>query len=327
MTTRTLDQINTSTESGKAEISDCQFIASYNLVEGLQKTIFVPGRPPIWTPLAGATVLRPDSGDYYRDENAARFPEYSMEPAVESIFMMNTSFDPSEVDVFGCGSTFGDILRFAMGSPQPFSFTAHMIGKTVFFLRRNHSPTELIDNVHGYGHAFPEAYTTWSQDVKGSASHQRIIKYSFGGLQCLVRFEADGYILDQADDSEDEDHAHMPGKAEVAKSSEISTDALVEKFSEDTFKPKPPLVEHSGESLVVRAQGRPTPQSSLFDLKTRSSRKQRDEIMAEQLPRLWVRVRFTSSSWHSIRAATLILRTFWTSRTRCTTGSRNRRQH
>ena len=287
--TRTLDQIDTNNRSGEAEISDHQFVASYNLLEGLQKTIFVPGRPSVWTPLPGATVLSPDSGDYYRDENAARFPDYSMEPAVKSIFQMNPSFDPSKVDIFGCGSTLGDILRFSMGIPQPFSFTVHMIGNTAFFARRNHSPTELIDNVHGYGHAFPEAYTTWSQDVKGSASHQRIIKYSFGGLQLLVRFEVDGYILEQADDSEDEGHSYGSGNAKAGNSAETSTDALVEKLLEDILKPKSPPAERAGGSLVVRAQGRRTPQSSVFDLKTRSSRKQRDEIMAEQLPRLWVR--------------------------------------
>ena len=156
MNARTFDQINTSTISGEVEISDHQFVASYNLLQRFQNTIFVPGRPPVWTPLPGTTVLRPDSGEYYGDENAARFPDYSMEPAVKSIFHVEPSFDTSKIDVFGCGSTLGDILRVSMGTPQPFSFTVHMIGKTAFFLRRNHSPTELIENVHGYGHAFPE---------------------------------------------------------------------------------------------------------------------------------------------------------------------------
>ena len=287
--TKSLDQIKTSTNPGEAEISDCRFVASYNLLEGLQKTIFVPGRPPVWTPLPGATVLSPDSGDYYRDENAARFPEYPMGPAVKSIFQINPSFNPSKVDVFGCGSTLGHILNFAMGTPQPFSFTVHVIGKTAFFLRRNHSPTELIDNVHGYGHAFPEAYTTWSQDVKGSASHQRIIKYSFGGLQFLVRSEADGYILDQADDSEVEEHVYRSRLGKAGKSSATTTDALVEELLEHIIKPKSSSVKDAGDSLVVGARGRSTPQSSVFDLKTRSSRKQRDDIMAEQLPRLWIR--------------------------------------
>lgn len=46
----------------------------------------------------------------------------------------------------------------------------------------------------GYGHTFPEANTTWEADVKGSASHQRLIRYNVAGLDMVVRFEADGYI-------------------------------------------------------------------------------------------------------------------------------------
>ena len=285
----TLDQIQVAKASNEAEISDCQFVASYNLLEGLQKTILVPGRPPVWTPLQGTMKLSPDSGEYYRDENAARFPIHVMEPAVESIFRMNLSFDPSTIDVFGCGSTLGDILRFSMGVPQPFSFIVQIVGRTAFFLRRNHSPTELIDNVYGYGHVFPEAYTTWSQDVKGSASHQRIIEYSFGGLQFLVRFEADGYILDQADSSEDEEAGDRSRKATSDRSTETSTDDLVEKLLEGIITPSSRRVERSEEKLTVRTEGRRVPQSDVFDLKTRSSRKQRYEVMAEQLPRLWVR--------------------------------------
>jgi len=68
------------------------------------------------------------------------------------------------------------------------------VGKAVFFIRREDSPTELIPDVRGYGHAFPEAFTTWESEVITSASHQRVIKYAFGGMKLLVRFEADGYL-------------------------------------------------------------------------------------------------------------------------------------
>ena len=286
---KTLEGIHANSATEQTVISELQFIASYNLFKRDSKTILVPGRPPVWTPLPGATTLSPDGGQYYRDENAARFPDYQMEPAVESIFRMEASFDPSNVDIFACGSTLGHILRFVNGTPQPFSFVIHVIGKTAFFLRRNHTSKELIDNVHGYGHTFPESYTTWSRDVKGSASHQRIVQYSFGGLRLLVRFEADGYILDQADDLEEECSPFTSETATVDKCSEVSTEALVQNFPEDVLENKSPRVECAEGSLHLLGQGCRTPQSSVFDVKTRSSRKRRDEIMAEQLPRLWVR--------------------------------------
>ena len=104
-----------------------------------------------------------------------------------------------------------------------------------------------------------------------------------------MRFEADGYILDQADDTDDAGHSYGSDETKASLSSETSSDAPLEKLLEDILKPDSLPVVRAGQSLVVRAQGCRTPQSSVFDLKTRSSRKQRDEIMAEQLPRLWVR--------------------------------------
>ena len=67
--------------------------------------------------------LKQDNGNYYRDKNAARFPEYALEPAVESIFQTNPLFDTSSIDVFACGSTLGDRLRFCMGKSEHFSVT------------------------------------------------------------------------------------------------------------------------------------------------------------------------------------------------------------
>lgn len=104
----------------------------------------------------------------------------------------NPNFDPKDVDIVTCGSSLGNLLRFVRKIDREFRVIVENIGSTVFITRRENSPTQTIPDVHGYGHTFPEAYTTWPGDVKGSESHQRIIQYSFGGMKCLVRFEADG---------------------------------------------------------------------------------------------------------------------------------------
>lgn len=31
-------------------------------------------------------------------------------------------------------------------------------------------------------------------DVKGSDSHQRVMRYDFGDMRCLVRFKSDSYL-------------------------------------------------------------------------------------------------------------------------------------
>jgi hypothetical protein len=42
---------------------------------------------------------------------------------------------------------------------KPFRFDVDLIGDTVFFVRRENSPTGVIKDVRGYGHTFPENIT------------------------------------------------------------------------------------------------------------------------------------------------------------------------
>lgn len=143
-----LDKVNTSIQSNNAEVPNCQFLVLDNVLEELKITILVSGRPPVRIPLPGAAVLYPEGGSYYRDKYAARFPVHLMNQLSDS------SFEPSMIDVFGCGSTLSDTLCCPMGPPQRFSFTVDVIGKTTFFPRRTHPLRELIDSIHGYGQHF-----------------------------------------------------------------------------------------------------------------------------------------------------------------------------
>lgn len=269
--------ISTELSYGRTEITDCRYLASYNLMEGLSKTILVPGRPPLWTPPAGNMKLSADSGQYYRDENAARFQEHPIEPVVLSVFHMNSNFDPSTIDIVACGSTMGDLLRFVRGKSEGFSFVVQIIGRTAFFVRRNLCPTELIGGIHGFGHSFVDANTTWSPDVKGSSSHQRVISYQLGGKTIIVRFETDGYIMSQDEDFDSDDNT---GGVPVS-------DGALEDDLKRLFGPSTQAVPT--ERTILLGKGCRTTQSSAIDIKTRSARKKRDDVLAEQIPRLWLR--------------------------------------
>jgi hypothetical protein len=88
-------------------------------------------------------------------------------------------------------------------SDKNFRFQAEKVGNTLFLMRmENGGPMEIIDDIVGYGHAFPKAYTTWDAGCEGSESHQRLITYNLGDLKCIVRYEADGYLPGKLD----EDH-------------------------------------------------------------------------------------------------------------------------
>lgn len=202
-----------------------------------------------------------------------------MEPMVQAILASKPDFLLRDTDIVACGSTLGNLLRFVRGEDKSFRILVEVIGRTVFFMRRENAHDEVIPNVYGYGHTFPEAYTTWSADVKGSESHQRVMKYDFAGMSCLVRFEADGYLPSVAQ--------NCSSRSSEGDPAEAAGDLLcsLEKFAISGL-PKSGI-KHP-ETLKISAGGECISQSAIFDLKTRSFRKKDEDTLSQQLPRLWI---------------------------------------
>ncbi|KAF1943539.1 hypothetical protein EJ02DRAFT_433108 [Clathrospora elynae] len=259
-------------------ISDCQYIASYNWSNEKTRTIIVPGKPPQWTPLHISQRLEEDSGQYFRDPNAAKYPDHPMAPVVHAILDIDPDFYTTRVDLFACGSTLGNLLRFTRGMDKAFRFNIEMVGNTVFFVRKENDPKELIQNVRGFGHTFPEAYTTWESDVKGSDTHQRIVQYEFGGLKCLVRFESDGYIRD-ASMSRDSSSDSTAG----------DEDDLLGALQSATITRPTDRSSRKSDTLKIKHGGSVVPQHTIFDLKTRSGKYKKDIDMNDIYPQLWIK--------------------------------------
>lgn len=190
-------------------------------------------------------------------------------------------FNTADIDVVGCGSTIGNVLRFANSTDRSFRLYAEMVGNTVFLVRTEISPTEVIEDVRGYGHSFPEAYTTWEPAVKGSATHQRLITYDFGGLKILLRYEGDGYLRDKVgDDSSPAQTAGFP----TDNDHNLEEDDIIFQGL-GRLKTSGNFPSNAG-NLSVKLAGCEVPQKAMFDLKTRSSRREFD--MEEIYPRLWL---------------------------------------
>jgi hypothetical protein len=211
-----------------------------------------------------------------------------MEPAVKAVLTQNLHFDTEVVDVFGCTSTLGNLLRFLKNDDKTFRFVVETVGRTVFFVRRENAPDELIAGPRGCGptghgmlipcsfvrpkltlagHTFPDRYTRWPNDVGGSTSHQRIISYQFAGLKCLVRFEADGYLEKELGEEHEDDTTSPRGDGD----------------DDDKARAKPAI-----DNVHVRSGGRLIPQHAIFELKTRGAHKKNEDQMIDHLPRMWL---------------------------------------
>ncbi|KAF2189156.1 hypothetical protein K469DRAFT_683604 [Zopfia rhizophila CBS 207.26] len=263
--------------SDVASIANCKYVASYNWLNERTPTIIVPGKPPLWTPLKEPQRLKEDKGEYFRDPNAARFPRYPTEPAVQAILKSDTDFPTLSIDIFACGSTMGNLLRFVRFIDKPFRFHVEVVGNTVFFVRKENAPKELIPDVRGFGHSFPESYTTWERDVGGSETHQRLVEYVFAGLKCLIRFGCDGY------------HGNLASRSVTGNPApDMASDPvdLIEAL-EATLVGE--TLSDPDNSLNVRTGGTQVPQQSIFDLKTRSGRFGSEIDMEDIIPLLWIR--------------------------------------
>lgn len=185
-----------------------------------------------------------------------------------------------ESDVFACGSTLGNLLRFVRGIDKTFRFNVEIIGETVFLIRKENDPKELIEGIHGFGHSFPEAYTTWPKEVRGSETHQRIVQYNLGGLQCLVRFECDGFFDNLSNGS----NSHS--SVQKGSATSPSQDVLAQAMSDTTISTQP---NHSTDPLTIKHAGEVIPQRSIFDLKTRSGKHRKEINMDDITPQLWLK--------------------------------------
>ena len=293
----------TESASGKlAEIVDCKYITSLNWLDRDEPTILVPGRtfpvlltqrlytdtsdatgaPPAWTPLEEPRKLEQDQGDYLRDPNAARSPKHPLEPAVRALLIENKDLETQKINLVACSSTLGNLLRFVHQDDRAFRFFVEAIGNTVFFTRHENSPTQLIEGVRGYGHAFPEAYTTWDAEVKGSASHQRLLRYEFAGLDCVLRFECDGYLRSKVPGGGD-----LPGTASDSQEVESENDLA---SILDRAKVSSSLAggDTHKRPLQIRRSDQKIPQEAVFDLKTRSAWRKDLTVLDDELPRYWV---------------------------------------
>lgn len=151
-------------------------------------------------------------------------------------------------------------------------------------------PKALIPDVRGYGHTFPEACTTWDKEVRGSESHQRLVRYDFAGLKLLVRSETDGYLKNKVEPGAASgigaSAVNHPAAGLVESGSRAGSTTISTALASITVGRASLSSSPSTSLKLTTSSSTPIPQSAIFDLKTRSSRT--PFTMDEILPRLWL---------------------------------------
>ncbi|RYP44112.1 hypothetical protein DL768_009398 [Monosporascus sp. mg162] len=269
------------TATGK--ITGLQQLASYNWLEKPVPTILVPGKvllttvlwtlfalitpkgsPPLWSPPLLPPKLTPDSGMVYNDENAARNPRFPLEPLFRALYVENSDFQIGGIDLVTDRNNLRKLLRFVQGSSNDaFQIRVEIAGnRTALFTRVEAKPTDFIQGFRGYGRNFEKAYTT---KEFGNSTHHRIVGYDFGGMNCIVRHETDGYVDNESPTQLADNLSDALKGLSISKTDSIINDSAV---------------------TTVETGGRAVKLSSTLELKTRAASRNLD--MAEAFSQLWI---------------------------------------
>jgi hypothetical protein len=237
------------------------------------------GSPAKWSPPVKHPKLNPDSGLRFVDQNAARYEEYPMEPAIRSVLQMKPEYDFGSLDIVTCRSTLNNLLRALSRRPdsdlieKPFEFGVEIIGDVVLFIRKEFHNTELVQGFKGYGRNFPGAYTSWEKETRKSTSHHRVAEFNLIGLKYLIRYESDGYlpdkILAEPDSSKPDEKTTNKGSIS-ASIDELASDDI---FSTMNITSEEETASSRGK-LKILAGGKLVSQSATMDIKTRAGHRE-----------------------------------------------------
>jgi hypothetical protein len=232
--------------------------ANVDLIKG------VPGR---WIEPQVPVRIPQDRGARFVDQNAARNPEYPLEPLFRSIFTVKPDFDPKEIDIVSDRNNIRKLFSIISERPiDDFLIKIELVGDTLLLTRRERQAREAIIGFHGFGHEFEKRFTSFPKvnELDKSTGHHRVIQYELGGLKVILRFEVDSY------DSTLAPHGNL------RPTSHQSIDDLTGELRTLALNQGPEQVfssDLSETNLVVRQGGFEVSHKSLIEIKTRAARR------------------------------------------------------
>ncbi|KIM82257.1 hypothetical protein PILCRDRAFT_71145 [Piloderma croceum F 1598] len=267
-----------------AQIGGLQYVGSYNWVDSPSPTIIVPGSPPRWLDREMPFTVPPDSsGIVFVDQNGYRMKSMPLLPLIKAVEFMPRTQGRSDRDVHWPSvdfvtdrSNLRKLMRWIDGyAGRAFRIDAQLAGNGTVLLSRWETRTREQGLPTSYGFNFEGASTTPAAGCEGTTSHHRIVKYNFGGLSMIVRFEVDAFIPPVASPVNDID---FPNRLEVPEPSTTSPLAA----------PSPLSLADQRNPLTILQGGAMVPQSSLIEVKSPSQKSATKRKWAEIYPQLYL---------------------------------------
>lgn len=150
------------------------------------------GSPAIWRPPNTPRKIKPDAGIYSMDPNRHMFPKCSLEPLFRALSLTQPELRMNDIDLVTDRRNLRLLLGFVSGKKSSFRIEVEVVNNTILFFCWTPRTFTHISGFKGYGHEFEKASTCRPRGVKDSMTHNRVIRYMFGDVKIILRYEVDG---------------------------------------------------------------------------------------------------------------------------------------
>ncbi|ESK83892.1 geranylgeranyl pyrophosphate synthetase [Moniliophthora roreri MCA 2997] len=272
-------RVQTGAASGDdVEFKNVQYVGSYNWIEGTGtgSTIIVPGSPPQWTEKPTPYDVPADRGEVFVDQNGFRVPSATLLPLMVAVDQhaedQGKTFDWSFIDIVTDRNGLRKLMRWIRGGTdvRDFRIDLQLAGKTVLFNRWEKQTKEQMSG-YTYGFNFEKANTKHRGDCEKSTGHHRIVKYDFGGIKMVVRFEVDACL--QKPSTGRQKSKLLPHASSSADDALDSITAGLANTTISSSSTTSKIVPAGDRKLIVEKGGEVIPQDSVIELGTISQRR------------------------------------------------------
>ncbi|KAI0738902.1 hypothetical protein C8Q80DRAFT_1112906 [Daedaleopsis nitida] len=297
-----------SASAGAAAVKpqNVEYIGSYSWVDEAQPTIIVPGSPREWLERAFPYRVAFDTGVRFVDQNGYRMGARAscLLPLLRAADVVaeenaDTSMDWAAVDVVTDRNGLRKLMRWLQHdrttSEEPlkeFRIDLQLGGRKTVLMHRWEKRTR--ENAEpprtGCGFNFERESTRPAAGCERGTGHHRIVRYDFGGLKMVVRFEVDACIPQpRAGGAPTSPTRTQPASPRKSTATSANVDSLTDLLANLGVSSQSNAATSSTESAsditVIRA-GSQVPQRALVELTTRSAKYVDAFDWKEQYPQL-----------------------------------------
>lgn len=126
------------------------------------------------------------------DPNRHVFPKCPLEPLFRALSLTQPGMKMNDIDLVTDRRNLRVLLGFVSGKKSSFRIDVEVVNDTVLFYCWTPKALTYINGFAGYGHEFEKASTCRPRGVKDSMTHNRAIRYMFGDVKIILRYEVDG---------------------------------------------------------------------------------------------------------------------------------------